>query len=942
VAAVCLLLGFHLQEASAQKVTMEDYALAAKSFADGDFASAAETLEIIIGSITDTAEKTKLAPHYYMLGASYYNLSNFPKSIEAFTTFLSRFPNDRQAPQVKLGMARSKFLNKDYEEAAKMFEVLEAFPTLRDEALGAQADCYQFLERPDDQIRVIEKLIQPEIKTRHQASGAVNLAQLYLGKKDTSKALELLTVLNSKLELVDNLIGLNTVTIGLGDELVGQRAFVDALDAYRGVRTKDQVIAFQKDRISSMDERMKANLERAKANPDLAIAATSENTELKTRKEEAEKMLKAFEELADFWPTVLLRMGNAWYESGKKWEALVVFARVLSDYPDRPESEQALYSSIICTSDLKRIAKTMSLCDTYQDKYPDGANAAAVCYMAGTLAVQNNDLDRAIRSFKQLVETHPQSDFTQEARFLLGNVYFLKQELAEARKTYQNYVKDFPEGSFVQEALYRDALTLIFLGNYDESAAAFKDYLKKFPHGTFASDASYRILLCAFAGRLYDEVIAGVAKWEKDFPDDPITGDVLALLGDCLVAVDRNEEAARAYIRAYETATSDDVMNYALFEAGSQLRKQGKWDEVSLMFENFVAAEPDHPSVIAAMYWIGKAKAREGKTEEAIQLIVEKLKPYFNDPRREAVEPLLQQVAQLCVKRPQAAPPAEPAPEADPAAPAVPEPAPAPLPPYDAMAEMTKRLAPLKAIAQGTGEARLLYVQAELLKLTKREAETGPIWTQIASAFRLEDLSPILLNEAGIYRLNKGDLDSASEAFELLRKSFPKSEYIDSAYVGLGEVALQKKDPEKALTLFNYASNEVAGNRMKDATVGVAKAQFELNKLDEAKKGFEAIASTREWRGESTALSVYYLGEIEAKQGNLPAAIAHYQRVFVAYQKYLTWVSKSYIRSAEAFDKLGQRPEAIAHLREMLRDDELKFLPEAKQATKMLSDWGAS
>ena len=31
------------------------------------------------------------------------------------------------------------------------------------------------------------------------------------------------------------------------------------------------------------------------------------------------------------------------------------------------------------------------------------------------------------------------------------------------------------------------------------------------------------------------------------------------------------------------------------------------------MFEEFVQAKPDHPAVVSAMYWIGKARAKEGK-----------------------------------------------------------------------------------------------------------------------------------------------------------------------------------------------------------------------------------------------------------------------------------------------------------------------------------------
>ena len=84
------------------------------------------------------------------------------------------------------------------------------------------------------------------------------------------------------------------------------------------------------------------------------------------------------------------------------------------------------------------------------------------------------------------------------------------------------------------------------------------------------------------------------------------------------------------------------------------------------------------------------------------------------------------------------------------------------------------------------------------------------------------------------------------------------------------------------------------------------------------------------------------MGETEARQAKWPEAIADYQRVFVAYQKFLPWAAKSYLRTADAFEKLGKRTEAIAHLKEMLRNDKLKDFPETKEAEKRLQEMGGA
>ena len=160
--------------------------------------------------------------------------------------------------------------------------------------------------------------------------------------------------------------------------------------------------------------------------------------------------------------------------------------------------------------------------------------------------------------------------------------------------------------------------------------------------------------------------------------------------------------------------------------------------------------------------------------------------------------------------------------------------------------------------------------------------------------------------------------------------------------MGLGQFAYDAKEYQKALELFSKAADELAASKIKEATMGKARTLLALGRHAEAKKLFEQVASIREWRGESTAEAVYLLGVSEAEQGHLPEAIAHFQRVFVAYQKFLTWAAKAYLSSADAFEKLGKRPEAIAHLQEMLRNEKLRALPEAKEAEKRLQDWGGA
>ena len=217
-------------------------------------------------------------------------------------------------------------------------------------------------------------------------------------------------------------------------------------------------------------------------------------------------------------------------------------------------------------------------------------------------------------------------------------------------------------------------------------------------------------------------------------------------------------------------------------------------------------------------------------------------------------------------------------------------------------AELDRLLASSANDASATARARILFAKAELARLRRQPAEEEKNIAQIANAFKPEDLSPLLLGEAGDYLSGQGKLDRAAEFYQRLLDDFPKSQMVDFAYNGLGEIACQKKDYPRALRYFTDGTEKiVAVQKLKDLSLGRARTFLALGKLDEAQKAFEQVASVREWRGEATALSVYSLGQIAARRGQWAEANAYFQRVYVGYQKFLPVGRESLHRERREF-----------------------------------------
>ena len=155
----------------------------------------------------------------------------------------------------------------------------------------------------------------------------------------------------------------------------------------------------------------------------------------------------------------------------------------------------------------------------------------------------------------------------------------------------------------------------------------------------------------------------------------------------------------------------------------------------------------------------------------------------------------------------------------------------------------------------------------------------------------------------------------------------------------LGRIALAKKEFPAALEQFDYAlTRSVGGSMLKEATFGKALALKGLKKLEESKKLFEEIVSSKEWRGLEKAGSLFELGEIAAETGDKGAANAYFQRVYLSHGAYPQYAAKAYLRSAEMLKADGQSDAAQRTYRELVRNPKYADTPEVKVARAQLKE----
>jgi len=1009
------------------------------AFGSGNYAGAAGFIRQIIQLASTTPESMHwldstevkpllptqqwLEPFFYMLGAAYFNAKDWPNAIQALTKYRQLFPKSTRMADVMFSLGQADLLSGDATGAIPLFTALLPNDGYHVKALLLLVQATKKAGKPEDAIKLIEQeKLRPNLSPDYAAKLNMLLFPLDIDTGSLDKAAAVMQQLDTDVIHVQDVTVFNTLLIRLGDTLLSKHDIAGALNSYRRVRDNAQVIALQKQQIVNLQQQRVANLRRIQAEPLYSAQLQADNNDIDKQIARDQQILVQYQTLAPILPPLFLRIARAYTTDQAFWESVVVYREILRRYPTCAEAEAALYGSILIFDKLKQTDRGLALCQTYLTQYPKGKYADSVGFVRGALAYDAEDFDTALTYFQDTIKNQPDNPRREQIEIILGDINLRELKFDQAIACYQKYEKDYPKGRMLETAQYHSALALLFNNKFEEAENAINAYLQKYPlvpqtaatadttgfgqkaaaaQGMYVPDAEYRLAMIKFAAGkdYYDEVIKDCTAWLKKYQNVPPRAEVISLMGDTYASQMKNDLAVDAYIRSYKAflaytdkdkaSQSPEVLDYSLTAAAKLLFKQNKWVALIKMFQEFVQNNPDSPTVVSAVSWIGRADVKLGKVDEAKQYMADTAKQYLNDPSREGVDEIILQLAQLYARKHWSVPVAPvtatdatastaasatasaatsgqkifttastapsattPIPAAEPSAVASTVTT-SSSPPADS--DPAKDLEDILTIpninSKPTAQSRILYGQAELARLQRKPQVYAQILSDIAKQFKPEDLSSVVLGEVGDYLVQAGRETEAVPFYNQLMDAYDDSSVVDFAYNGLGQIAYDQKDYLRANKFYSKALDKgLAASKLKQITLGEAQTLLALKRPADAKPLFEEVAGNRAWRGEATALSVYSLGEIQMDLADLStdpkktqdfyaAANAFFQRVFVAYQKYPAIQAKAYLKSGEVFEKLGMIPEAIRTYKEMTdpaKNPNLESFPEIADAKQRL------
>lgn len=950
-----------------------------------------------IGAIHTKTNNKDYEMVMFLEGACNFNLKAYDKAVSFFEDFLKKFPESASVNEAKMAIGESYLLAGNPEKGIAALKEAAAVEELFEKAGLMIASYYKKEGKPDEALPILEKLISglSGAPTTEQQQAILIASEIYLTKGETEKAQGVMEKLSIGANADDTVVQRNTMAQKIGDTMLEQKRYGEALRAYQSVRRQSELLRLQKARVARIEQWV-ATLNQPNGRV-MFLGRLLTKEEAAAMLEQNKSLLAEIEGVKDYDAGLYYRLGQCFYEMQRYYEAMLAFSKIYTDFREYKDRDRCLFGMIVCNAALKRSSRAMELSEKYMTEFPEGANYGNVTDMLASLAVESGD-SRKAKDILHIALGQKGAD-KERLNFMLGVVCFEMQDFDEARVAMQAVMEENKKSGFMDPAMYYIALSYFFQNDSVKFLEAANNYLVANPKGDYVVDAKYRMAFIKIqAGKTGQKGgdLAGAREiletLTKEYPSDSNLGQVWSLLGDIYAEahdpdgkIDYEAKTLEAYRNAVDKARTPDVLNYAIDAAQGLMQQKEMWPEIIAMWTTYYSSHAGKPEALKAIHYIASARERlanklvkEGNFDEAAKirgearnLVAKELLPHLGNPANEQVEVLIQQLVTMMVPKkrarsstvPASAP--APAPAADkpsgassaqapdPAAkPAADAPAPAAAKPAaeekiptpaEVDEEFKKLLSPEGANPNGTASARILYGRALIARLFRDVPKYENLISIIPDAAKAEELSPLLLATMGEIMFKKGNSEKAAEYYSQIRSKYPNSEFGDRAPNGLAEIEFQKKDYQAALDLYSEAIDKYAFSEdsILTASLGKGKCYVAMLKWDDAEKLFTTILNTREWRS-AHPTALLGLGDVMVGKKEYAKAITYYRKILLAWRKDKAILFQAYVSCAKAYVSNSDNKSAREVLEEMLRQKEVGDFPALQsEAQQVLNKTGA-
>lgn len=413
-------------------------------------------------------------------------------------------------------------------------------------------------------------------------------------------------------------------TKGAFDQENRSKHYAAALDAYRSILPKTEIITLQKEKIASFPAR-KAEALRARNEPLRKQLDKDNEREL--------RRLSEIQGKPDQIATALLKSGEMYFNAGDYNAARVLIQHATPTLGSDDEKLRALFFTTMTYALQQQVDKAVAGYKQFTASYKNPPIAENLPLALGSMYLGLGNPTEAITYFDESIKQYPNGRFLNLSVVQKAQAQATLKQYADALKTFQDYLAKNPppEVAVVAQSglagIYKDT------GKWDEAIAEYTKVKDKFPTTPQAVDAEYWIAVCTQQKGDNATAVPLLQAFIKNHSDNPLAPLAYYGLGTAQIQLGQKPEGMATLADLAEKFPESTPAPFTYFIRAQQLAAEQKGDEVIALMRAFAEKYPSDDKIYFAYDSIAQTNGNTGKPDEAIATYTEFAGKYPQHPK---------------------------------------------------------------------------------------------------------------------------------------------------------------------------------------------------------------------------------------------------------------------------------------------------------------------
>jgi tetratricopeptide (TPR) repeat protein len=724
---------------------------------------------------------------------------------------------------------------------------------------------------------------RPLLDQEHAAQALSLEINALLESSQHEKALALAEKQAQALESSLEALAFQRSLLKMGSIFLDRGSFRQALQCLRRVRSWQKILNFGETQLAWL------NKNEGRPNKE---SESDLNSAIPQNREKLQKEIEAIRRCPNWDILVAIQLAGAYNGLQHLRESAILLTHAIETNPPDPLLEQAGVMMVQNWYALECWSKVQTAANLFEQKYPRSSHVQLTHFFKGMALQKENQFEEALKTFRAVITDNPKSETGTRARFMLAFTELLAGESTKASGLFLDLIQQKPRHEIAEEASAWLCVSHALAKQHQQCLSASASYKKRYPEGENRPLVIFQESRCMLALGDFEAAVAGFRAFLNDFSDHSRAGEARLLLADALTTTGKTEAA----LEILESIPPSDPSTFeeAWFRITKHLIASNSVQHIVSHLERFKKSRPQSARFGSAALETAKALQSCGHSEEAHKIVWNVINTFLNDPKISAVEVLLEAIPGL----------------------------------FHHGATENERTASLRALfeqALKTGDSVGLVRSQWALFSALRQTHSYEARKGLLEA--LPNLDPETSSDRILAAFSQacteeGRHSEGAALWTALLKWNPRSIYKDRVLTSWISDSLQAGDPSKALAIIQRMESECPDSPLRaKAILEKASIQEQMGESMASKQTLEGLLSERQVPAEYKSEALLRLAECEMQQGNPRRALPFYQRIYVLYGRHKPQLAKAYIRSAKAFEQIGDTKAAMRTYREFLAAD---------------------